>query len=237
MSLKYIYIFGQENTFKQYQISWILVQYKKEYTKNQVTAIVVFKFQESKPKYALCGLPARTEHLETSSEEVKDQCGRTDEKVRPQELTDQFLRKMRTHSWSVRPHGSLKGSNSKGNCLRAVAQWSHSGRTKAAQSSESQFLGGLSIFGRPVHVPGLKLDHGIMGDVHREVNWQNPRPYKPRKEWKKVSQSHTIPSSTQLNTLFSTQTLGEILRNRGGTSTRTQRKQEIITGDWCVPSL
>jgi len=60
MSLKYIYIFGQENTFKQYQISWILVQYNKEYTKNQVTAIVVLKFQESKPKRILCGLPART---------------------------------------------------------------------------------------------------------------------------------------------------------------------------------
>ena len=83
-------------------------------------------------------------------------CGRTDEVCgRTYRLKGQNLKE----TYSVRPHR---------------------GRTKAAQSSESRFMGGLSIFGWPVHVPGLKIDHGIMGDVHRSVNWQIPRPYKPR---------------------------------------------------------
>ena len=56
----------------------------------------------------------------------------------------------------------------------------HRSRTEAAQSPESQFFDGLPIFGWPVHVPWLKIDHGIMGDVHRRVNLQKPRPYKPK---------------------------------------------------------
>ena len=119
---------------------------------------------------------ARTEHLEKTLEEIWVQCGRTDGRVRPHDRSDEFWRKMRTHGWSVRPHVSIKGRNLKETCSVRP----HRGRTKAAQSSESRFMGGLSIFGWPVHVPGLKIDHGIMGDVHRSVNWQIPRPYKPR---------------------------------------------------------
>ena len=119
---------------------------------------------------------ARTEHLEKTLEEIWVQCGRTDGRVRPHDRSDEFWRKMRTHGWSVRPHVLLKGRNLKEN----YSVRPHRGRTKAAQSSESRFMGGLSIFGWPVHVPGLKIDHGIMGDVHRSVNWQIPRPYKPR---------------------------------------------------------
>ena len=123
-------------------------------------------------------------------------------KMRPHKLTDQILRNVRPHRWKMRPHVFIKARKLK----EFDSVRPHRGRTKAAQSPESQFFDGLSIFGCPIHVPWLKIDHGIMGDVHRRVNWQKSRPYRRRKGRETWSNTHNLQQkSFSLSTLLSPQ--------------------------------
>ena len=86
---------------------------------------------------------ARTEHLEKSLEEIRVQCGRTDEECGRMTARMDFGGKCgRTDEVCGRTY-RLKGRNLK----ETYSVRPHRGRTKAAQSSESRFMGSLSILG------------------------------------------------------------------------------------------